>query len=543
MVAKCLDCNGFLCQEGVDIHKKPLLKTHQVIKLEDIKSGKVNLQKLGSKKQPTCSKHKGQPLWFFCETCEILICRDCTVVNHQKPEHKYVELENVVSGHRKKLEELVEANEVIKAKVVKMIKETKETRNAIGVQMQQVNEEIDEVVEKIKAHIDLVCRAEKERLAKERAEYESQAEKELTSAEETLRKQEGTLQTALHMANQVLQSGSDYDIASVFKQISPVLETNRQIKPVVLSTRLTDPPLFLPNLEINKVMNIGSFRRKDPFSYFVLEGRLTEQGANDGPGKLSNVRGITTTVNGDIAIANNFTDNTPVKVYSIHGKFKFSLDQRSSSAYDVATSPDGQFLVTTEDSRMVKVFDPDGQYKNEFAVVSPEGVSSDTTSTSLKGITVNSSNNQVYIGAESNKKYISVHDLNGTHCKSIPLTISPRYLTTTSQGLIIVSPHTESQGVQILDSNGSHLYTIDAPEGVSKWHPVGVCSNSDDDIFVFSRGGPVGIYQFSSSGYYLGCINKGNKYNFWNGGLTFSLDDEKLFYADGGWDVYTFRRH
>ncbi|XP_072047304.1 uncharacterized protein [Amphiura filiformis] len=541
VLAKCLDCNGFLCQVGVDMHKTPLLRSHQMIKLEDIATGKVDIKRLSGKKEPTCSKHKGQALWFFCETCQILICRDCTVVNHRNPGHEYVELESVVAGHREKLERLVKENEVIKAEVEKSINETIDVEEEISVHMKVISEEIDQITEQFKRHVDEVCRAEKARLAKEQADFESKASKELESVKESLGSQKEALRTGLNMTNQVLNAGSDYDIASVYQQFSSVLETNSQIKPTKLSRETTSPLEFSVNRIVNDLKVIGDLRQRFPFTACIFEGRFGNEDTAKEPGKLSSVRGIATTCEGDIAIAHS-SSNTPVKVYSISGKYKFSLDKQSVKASDVATSTDGRFFVTTNKNKYVTVYAPDGHYQSQIAAVSPSGVPSDTEETQLKGIAVNSYKSQVVIG-EINKKYISIHGMNGAHCCSVPLIVAPHYIATTRQGSIIVSPNEAEQGVQILDCIGTLLHTINAPaEGVSKWHPVGVCCNSDDDIFVFNRGSTVGIYRFSTSGSYLGCINKDIKYEYMYGGLTFSQDGEKLLVADGGSHVHMFRR-
>ncbi|XP_072048294.1 uncharacterized protein [Amphiura filiformis] len=541
VIAKCLDCNGFLCQECIDMHKKPFLRSHQVINLEDIKTGKVDLKRLSGKKKPTCSKHEGQPMWFFCETCQILICRDCTVVNHRNPEHKYVELESVVSGHKEKLEQLVKLNEVVKTEVEKSIQETIDLRKTIGVHMNDLTDEIDQITEQFKKQVEAVCRAEKERLAKERADFESEANKELDFAEESLSIQKEALQTALNMAKQVLQAGSDYDIAAVYQQISSVLETNSQIKPVMLTRATRNPPEFSANPSFNSFRNIGNLKQRLPFTSCISDGRFGKEDAIKEPGKLGNVRGIAKSSEGDIAIA-NLSHGRPVKVFSINGQYKFSLDKQSVNAWDVATSSDGRFYVTTTTNKYVTVYGSDGHYQSKFAAVSPGGVTSDAEDTEFKGIAVNNAKSQVFIG-EIKKKYISIHSLNGVHCSSITLKIAPHYITTTRQGAIIVSPYSINQGVQILDCSGAVLHTINAPKGVSKWYPVGVCCDYYDGIFVCNRGSPLGIYRFSSSGSYLGCINEAIVGNIGScGGLTFSQNEEKLIVADADDTIHVCRR-
>ena len=199
--------------------------------------------------------------------------------------------------------------------------------------------------------------------------------------------------------------------------------------------------------------------------------------------------------------------------------------------------------MTTDTNKYVTIFGSDGRFESKFAAVSPSGVPSDHETSLLRGIVANNGIIERIIVGEITNKYISIHDANGMHRYSIPISVAPNYLAITRRtGHIIVSPNAENQDVQILDISGLLLHTINAPRDVSKWYPVGVCCSSRDDIFVFNRGSPIGIYRFSSSGNYLGCINQTSDYAYMRGGLTFSHDEEKLLVADGGHNVYIFGR-
>ena len=38
-----------------------------------------------------CGLHKGESLKLYCETCEKLVCRDCTLVDHREHSYKFVQ--------------------------------------------------------------------------------------------------------------------------------------------------------------------------------------------------------------------------------------------------------------------------------------------------------------------------------------------------------------------------------------------------------------------------------------------------------------------
>ena len=84
----CSDCQNYLCDEcGVQLHKR--LKTfrgHRVVPVS-----KVNAATLQSCQVHYCALHKGEILKLYCETCNKLVCRDCTLVEHRQHSYKFLE--------------------------------------------------------------------------------------------------------------------------------------------------------------------------------------------------------------------------------------------------------------------------------------------------------------------------------------------------------------------------------------------------------------------------------------------------------------------
>ena len=157
--------------------------------LEDIKSGKVDLKMLADKKPPTCSEHVGQQLWLYCVTCGVLICRDCTVLDHQKPGHNYVALKSVATEQRSKIRELIDESGEIVNKINKALKDTAEAKKDLDRNNHQVIAEIDEEIVRIKKHVDKVCQDERKRLLKQHEESVLRSEKSIAEVNETSKKE------------------------------------------------------------------------------------------------------------------------------------------------------------------------------------------------------------------------------------------------------------------------------------------------------------------------------------------------------------------
>ena len=82
--SQCLTCRDFLCDECSKRHNftRETLR-HEVATLEDLQSGRHN-EKLRSRQEIPCSEHHGEVLKYFCDTCNLSVCRDCVILRHRQ---------------------------------------------------------------------------------------------------------------------------------------------------------------------------------------------------------------------------------------------------------------------------------------------------------------------------------------------------------------------------------------------------------------------------------------------------------------------------
>ena len=76
----CATCSHFLCNICSQAHQRDKLTcSHKLITLEELNAcGAAALSK-----PAVCSVHEGETLKLFCETCQVTICRDCTMIKHK----------------------------------------------------------------------------------------------------------------------------------------------------------------------------------------------------------------------------------------------------------------------------------------------------------------------------------------------------------------------------------------------------------------------------------------------------------------------------
>ena len=96
--AFCADCGQFICSLCHDMHLKwKELQGHQIPSLFEVQE---MASKMLTPRKVTmfCTKHSTEPIKLFCETCEEVICRDCTVKTHRY--HEYDLIPEVFSKYR-----------------------------------------------------------------------------------------------------------------------------------------------------------------------------------------------------------------------------------------------------------------------------------------------------------------------------------------------------------------------------------------------------------------------------------------------------------
>lgn len=108
-VARCYDCANYLCGNCVMAHQyMHCFEGHQVVNLKDQAKEDFKTEKL-----LCCPRHKNETLRFFCRTCDMPVCKECTNADHPKGLHDYDHISEV--GPRQ-VEVLAELFEQSKAK-------------------------------------------------------------------------------------------------------------------------------------------------------------------------------------------------------------------------------------------------------------------------------------------------------------------------------------------------------------------------------------------------------------------------------------------
>ena len=84
VTVRCAECAEFLCQPCADGHKRVrFTRNHSLMTLTECENqGKIH-------STAYCPKHEDGILKLFCDTCQVPMCRDCTIVDHPITVHEY----------------------------------------------------------------------------------------------------------------------------------------------------------------------------------------------------------------------------------------------------------------------------------------------------------------------------------------------------------------------------------------------------------------------------------------------------------------------
>ena len=152
----CKQCTKFLCVECLSVHNKwaPCID-HVVISLDEVAHTAFQLLSINPEVTMNCSSHD-QPLKIYCETCDDLICSDCTVRIHKG--HEYDLVNDTYDEHRQTIESSLEPVREQIVVVTEAVTTLTQREKEITHQGETVKEEIRVMIKQI---IDRLLQSER----------------------------------------------------------------------------------------------------------------------------------------------------------------------------------------------------------------------------------------------------------------------------------------------------------------------------------------------------------------------------------------------
>ena len=158
----CKQCTKFFCLQCLHHHDnwKPNAG-HETISLEEVASTAYQLPQA---KPEDCTDHN-KPLEIFCETCQELICHNCTVKQHK--DHDYDVVSDTYSKHEdeitkcglqplnKERDRLAEESKVLMDRINEVTQQADTTDDEIRQTITEIKNRLDETERKLKGNVAL----------------------------------------------------------------------------------------------------------------------------------------------------------------------------------------------------------------------------------------------------------------------------------------------------------------------------------------------------------------------------------------------------
>ncbi|XP_006824659.2 tripartite motif-containing protein 2-like [Saccoglossus kowalevskii] len=211
------------------------LHNHRLMSLETYNNTRATDP---AKVQPPvyCSSHPDNQVKFYCDTCDIPICLECTALDHKLTEHNYRYLNDAASEYKKYLVQMVDTlqEKELQANVSK--EEVKKTSESLKRQFQNEEKKLNEHIEKTIKEITAKIRENGNHLMVEmKREYESRKQNFQAQIKE-LEIAENDMKHARDFGKKLMHYGNDAQMMSAKKgmtsQIRQLIEVNTKQHPV-----------------------------------------------------------------------------------------------------------------------------------------------------------------------------------------------------------------------------------------------------------------------------------------------------------------------
>ncbi|XP_038074577.1 protein PML-like [Patiria miniata] len=217
-ISRCVDCKHYLCQECLKAHNRlASLRAHKIVDLTElpVESQEIT-EETELKKVPKCRKHPDQDLCLYCNTCDILICNECTNIDHKESMHSYEGIDEAFNKCKQEVKESVSKTEECIQKFVSANPSSGHSRYRLDKMLAKTYSQISQKAEKEIAKI----REKEKQLKMEARDIATKRDKQFAYAE--------TSEQILGKVNEVMTTATCYEILESKKKM--LRDLNEQVE-------------------------------------------------------------------------------------------------------------------------------------------------------------------------------------------------------------------------------------------------------------------------------------------------------------------------
>ncbi|XP_072034425.1 E3 ubiquitin-protein ligase TRIM56-like [Amphiura filiformis] len=494
-VARCLDCNRYLCKACKTAHQGlDALRHHQVASMDDMRSGKVVPRSATPRTQPTCSRHPDRKAEVYCLTCEELICKDCKPAGSKSSKHHHIDPQQAAKLKKVELQKRVPSLARVCEALLVAERQDGETKHSIEARAQLVQAQLDEAATAMHAKID----QEKRKMLAEVNDIKSARLRGLQDHKNKTSYMRKQAQNVYDVAKNAITQAP----AAAFLSLYPSLDSKIQdlcdgkFRPRPID-RNPKPFAFVPNNSRDDDLQLGTI---------VEECR-------EFPVRFKSACGIAACPNGDLVIADH--DMDCVSVFNVAGQSKLTLQTPNPSdgihnVTDVAVTSN-ETLLLVDKSHNVRVFNKEGKFLRKIAT--PKIGDKPDPIGRPRSVTAYQMGEKDYmIVGYHGVSALTIHNLEtGSVLAKLSPAIRPGCLAVTQDNRILVSDY-DAGTVVVLSLTGQRLASIDTMTQGNRLKASGVCSDGNGNLYVavhYPDKGTAQIRQYNEAGKFLSCVAEG----------------------------------
>ena len=209
---------GFYCSDCVRCHQKlKAFNGHVVASLEDLKKGGAKNIPLKEAPPPKCPDHN-KSIKIFCFDCNCLICRDCTIIDHNG--HNFNFLTKCAPESRKTLRDSLAPLQKVQADIAAAEKTLDTEQAKVDSQKKEVCRSIQQSFDMLKALLD----RRKAELVKKASSLAKEKKDALTTQKKGLQIAQTEIQSLVEFVEQNIEITSDHDLMCIRTQLQTKME-------------------------------------------------------------------------------------------------------------------------------------------------------------------------------------------------------------------------------------------------------------------------------------------------------------------------------
>ena len=230
----CASCEMFMCKTCSKSHDGwPANKNHTVLSLEEL----GNPESQGKMRRKLyCIKHKDEILKYFCETCKELCCIDCVVLNHTKPDHSCVAVNELAQKQRETLQSSCTTLDEKVSEGKKALDNICEVMKTLEKNAKIAKDKIKEEKENILKMVEEKLNEKEKKMNEEVDEVYSEMYKELSEQHDEIKEYLDRVHASVSMPKNLVKRGSIEEILSSQKLIDENIEKLTNEKPEDLTS-------------------------------------------------------------------------------------------------------------------------------------------------------------------------------------------------------------------------------------------------------------------------------------------------------------------